>query len=1136
MPFPSLFARFLTCLAVLLLPFSAQSGWNVTVGSASTNGAWSGASPDVWTPSATGATVAASEINSRLDAGTPVEIKAATATGSESGDIVITAAIASANNTAALTLTPGGSGSHRFSGGATVTLNGAAPSLTIAGAVYTVINDVTALQAMSLSGNYALGSDIDASATSGWNSGAGFLPLVDYTDPLNLIGFSGRFDGLGHVVNNILINTTHAYGSGLFGRTAASAVIRNLGLAGGTVTGKNNVGAVVGVNKGSLDAVYSSATVSNVGTSSTGNSNVGGLVGFNDNSGGVARIYNSHNSGAVSAMGPGVGGVAGQSDGEIRYSYNTGTIVGTNYGKIGGLIGINTAGYVYNSYNSGSVTGQGGGPTYYSVTVGGLVGENDGGTLSRTYNTGAVSGYSNVGGLMGAAIGGGSAEYSYNTGAVSASAAVGGLIGYDSGTGINPNPGAMSYWDTQTSGQATSGAGGGGGQGVTTAQMKQQATFSGWDFSRTLSGGLYYNGWHIYEGQSAPLLQQFLTPLTVTANAAGKTYDGVAYSGGNGVGYSATPNGNLLGTVSYGGSWSGATNAGAYTIIPSGQYSNQQGYYITYTNGTLTIAQATLTVTANNASKTYDGTAYSGGNGVAYSGFVNSETSAVLGGTLAYGGSSQGATAAGGYAIVPSGLTASNYAITYANGTLTIATAPAPTPDPYVPPAPTVITTTPGGTTTLTGTTPVTAVPGSTLVIPAGANVAGIAITLTAPSGGGAVAPVTFQIGGLPLTLSGYSPGTVVGFKKVTVNGAETQVLAVTSGSASLSAAAGQPLLALNGSATLTAGADGATVSFSTGSDGSGHIAVTNGSIVLSADAFAAATGIAAIRDGKLYAGEVAAFNPAGKITSGRLGSLDGVSGQLGDSLGPVNAADPTAKVNLTGKSARVSSTVAFADQLAAALGKDVTFQGQNSDGVVRLSNSGVSISGLPLGTLAIDTSRADGVTLRADGLAEVSVSGIVATFAPALPNVSDLLAALPAGGTAQIGAEGVITITYQGIRYWLRPAWSATPGGAAGLSLGQTAVSFGDGKDSYTLLPSFASYAALRKMVSLEAPGATFQANTDGSVSLGVEGKTYVLTPRMKEKLMDEGITSGKRWWQSADGRLYLNAGGAVQEFSVVR
>ena len=84
------------------------------------------------------------------------------------------------------------------------------------------------------------------------------------------------------------------------------------------------------------------------------------------------------------------------------------------------------------------------------------------------------------------------------------------------------------------------------------------------------------------------------------------------------------------------------------------------------------VAQAPLGVTANNTNKVYDGMAFSGGNGVTYSGFVNAETPAVLDGTLSYGGTSQGATNAGTYSIIPSGLTSANYTISYTNGTLMI--------------------------------------------------------------------------------------------------------------------------------------------------------------------------------------------------------------------------------------------------------------------------------------------------------------------------------------------------------------------------------------------------------------------------------------------------------------------------------
>ena len=51
-----------------------------------------------------------------------------------------------------------------------------------------------------------------------------------------------------------------------------------------------------------------------------------------------------------------------------------------------------------------------------------------------------------------------------------------------------------SYWDIETSGQTTSG----GGEGKTTAEMKQQATFIGWDFT---------NIWDIIEGVTYPYLR-----------------------------------------------------------------------------------------------------------------------------------------------------------------------------------------------------------------------------------------------------------------------------------------------------------------------------------------------------------------------------------------------------------------------------------------------------------------------------------------------------------------------------------------------------------------------------------------------------------------------------------------------------
>ncbi len=88
---------------------------------------------------------------------------------------------------------------------------------------------------------------------------------------------------------------------------------------------------------------------------------------------------------------------------------------------------------------------------------------------------------------------------------------------------------------------------------------------------------------------------------------------------------------------------------------------------------TINVNPATLTVTANNASRTY-GTpnpAFS----VAYAGFVNGNNAGSLSGTLAFTTAATIASPVGTYSVTPSGLTSSNYAITFVPGTLTVTTA-----------------------------------------------------------------------------------------------------------------------------------------------------------------------------------------------------------------------------------------------------------------------------------------------------------------------------------------------------------------------------------------------------------------------------------------------------------------------------
>jgi len=276
------------------------------------------------------------------------------------------------------------------------------------------------------------------------------------------------------------------------------------------------------------------------------------------------------------------GALIARNQGKVSNSYVTGSVKGNTY--LGGLVG----------WNQGSIDG-----SYFSGTaragnrVGGLVGVNEG-AISNSYSIGVVAGLYGqdlVGGLVGHSTG--SISNSYASASVSNAGqnTTGGLAGRNDGTITR------SYWNSSKS--ALPGIGGGtlaGATALTSAQMKQQASFVIWDFANT---------WLSQEGLAEPLLRAFMTPLTVTANNASKAYDGQAYDGVGGVSYSTPPNGNLLGTVSYGSASQTPLNAGSYTLTPSGLYSAQQGYIISYVSGTLTVNPALVNLVAT---RTYDAT------------------------------------------------------------------------------------------------------------------------------------------------------------------------------------------------------------------------------------------------------------------------------------------------------------------------------------------------------------------------------------------------------------------------------------------------------------------------------------------------------------------------------------------------
>jgi hypothetical protein len=296
------------------------------------------------------------------------------------------------------------------------------------------INDLQELQNTSADwGDYFIQTDdIDASGTSGWDSGNGFSPIGNTTT-----AFSGEYDGNDYTISGLYINRDSTY-QALFGETSPAATIKNLGVTSvditSTATGWAYIAGLVARNYGTIQNCYTTGSVD------SGGWYVGGLVGANED-GTIDKSYSSAN---VGADGPRLGGLVGENDGgTITLSYANGAVTGTS-NQVGGLVGIQlnddgTGASISNSHATAAVTGD--------TWVGGFIGWNESGTtITNSYSAGSVSGSSSVGGLVG-----------QNNGSVN-----------------------NSFWDTETSTQGSSA----GGTGKTTSEMKTQSTFTdaGWDF------------------------------------------------------------------------------------------------------------------------------------------------------------------------------------------------------------------------------------------------------------------------------------------------------------------------------------------------------------------------------------------------------------------------------------------------------------------------------------------------------------------------------------------------------------------------------------------------------------------------------------------------------------------------------
>jgi hypothetical protein len=212
--------------------------------------------------------------------------------------------------------------------------------------VYTPVTTLEQLQAINadLTGDFALFEDIDAAPTRGWSGGAGFVPIGNCSG-----GFDGRFDGLGYVVGDLVVNRVDTLCVGLFGAIGIGGVVRNVGVDGGTVAGGVSVGGLVGYNDaGEISNAYAAVDV----TASQGG---GGLVGFT-----TGNVSNAYATGSVTVSGDDAGGLTGGNRGAIQHVWASGSVTG-NGSNVGGLVGLATDGTVADSHWDRFSTGQGDG-------------------------------------------------------------------------------------------------------------------------------------------------------------------------------------------------------------------------------------------------------------------------------------------------------------------------------------------------------------------------------------------------------------------------------------------------------------------------------------------------------------------------------------------------------------------------------------------------------------------------------------------------------------------------------------------------------------------------------------------------------------------------------------------------------
>ena len=197
-----------------------------------------------------------------------------------------------------------------------------------------------------LRGHYRLMNDIDATPTRRWRNGSGFSPLGGDVSAAETIEFQGSFDGGGHEIRGLFVNTNSG-GAGLFGSIGGDGEVERLQLSDVNIRGGFiHAGALAAASFGRVSLVGAAGVVS-------GGDIVGGLLG-----GGGGDVFDSWFVGEVKGSRD-LGGLVGDAQNiDMRNNWSAARIAdsalfgGLSQGY-GGLIGNPRGRQLVNSWSSG---------------------------------------------------------------------------------------------------------------------------------------------------------------------------------------------------------------------------------------------------------------------------------------------------------------------------------------------------------------------------------------------------------------------------------------------------------------------------------------------------------------------------------------------------------------------------------------------------------------------------------------------------------------------------------------------------------------------------------------------------------------------------------------------------------------